>query len=344
MSAIAGGVAVLAGAFTAEAAAMGRHLRIDQHDVLNRGDWVDLKRPGLWSANRSCRLVRAADGWIAVNLPRESDLEAVPAWIGERIGADPWRAIRRIAAATPRRRLIEQARLLALPICAVGEVQAASPASPLHRLGRAGRRPRGGFAQARVLDLSGLWAGPLCGALLAGAGFEVTKVESAGRPDVMRQSAPGFFEALNGRKAHVRLDFADPADLRRLGEMMADSDVVITSARPRAFDQLGLSPEVLFGRNPHLVWVAISGYGWRGRAIDRVAFGDDAAAAGGLVRWTASGEPRFAGDALADPLTGLAAAAGALKALRRGGGVLVDAAMARTAAGAAALAGVRCPS
>jgi crotonobetainyl-CoA:carnitine CoA-transferase CaiB-like acyl-CoA transferase len=71
-----------------------------------------------------------------------------------------------------------------------------------------------------------------------------------------------------------------------------------------------------------------------------VAFGDDAAAAGGLVRWTAAGEPEFLGDALADPLTGLAAAAGALQALAEGGGVIVDAALARTAAGAAAELGL----
>jgi hypothetical protein len=323
---------------------MGRHLRIDQREILDRTAWVSLKRPGLWSANRSCRLVRAADGWIAVNLPRESDREAVPAWIGEAAGADPWRAIGRVAATTPRRRLIDQARLLALPICAVGEVQAASPAAPLHRLAPGRRRAGGALPAVRVLDLSGLWAGPLCGALLAGLGFAVTKLESAGRPDVMRRSAPGFFEALNGRKAEARLDLADPADLARLGEMMAASDVVITSARPRAFEQFGLSPQVLFARNPGLVWVAISGYGWRGASSDRVAFGDDAAAAGGLVRWTTDGEPRFAGDALADPLTGLAAAAGALKALRRGGGMLVDAAMARTAAGVVALDRAPCPA
>jgi crotonobetainyl-CoA:carnitine CoA-transferase CaiB-like acyl-CoA transferase len=122
--------------------------------------------------------------------------------------------------------------------------------------------------------------------------------------------------------------------------MMLDADVVISSARSRAFEQLGLAPATLFAERPDLVWVAISGYGWTGEAADRIAFGDDAAAAGGLVSWTARG-PRFLGDALADPLTGLAAAAGALRALADGGGVIVDAALARAAAGAAAQIGVR---
>jgi crotonobetainyl-CoA:carnitine CoA-transferase CaiB-like acyl-CoA transferase len=152
----------------------------------------------------------------------------------------------------------------------------------------------------------------------------------------MAASAPGFFQRLNGRKTLAALDFADPAAVARLSAMIDAADVLITAARPRAFEQLGLSPQVVFARNPGLVWVAISGYGWTGEAADRVAFGDDAAAAGGLVRWTPGGEPRFLGDALADPLTGLVAALGAFEALKAGGGLLVDAAMARAAAGVAA--------
>ncbi|MGZ3403979.1 MAG: CoA transferase [Phenylobacterium sp.] len=191
----------------------------------------------------------------------------------------------------------------------------------------------------RVIDLSSLWAGPLCGALLARAGCDVRKVESAGRPDVARLSTPGFFAELNGGKSELALDFSDPHDLDHLRREIAAADVLITSARPRAFDQLGLSPEAVFVANPGLVWTAVTGYGWEGPLRHRVAFGDDAAAAGGLVRWRQD-RPEFMGDALADPLTGLAAAAGTLKALAEGGGVLVDVAMARTAAGVAAEAGL----
>jgi crotonobetainyl-CoA:carnitine CoA-transferase CaiB-like acyl-CoA transferase len=188
----------------------------------------------------------------------------------------------------------------------------------------------------RVVDLSSLWAGPLCGAVLAGLGAAVTKVESRRRPDPGRSSTPEFFRRLNGAKAELALDFAQAADRERLRRMVLEADVVITSARPRAFDALGLAPAGIFAERPDLVWAAISGYGFTGDQADRVAFGDDAAAAGGLVSWTARGAPRFLGDALADTLTGLAAAAGVLRALRAGGGALVDAALARTAAGAAA--------
>jgi crotonobetainyl-CoA:carnitine CoA-transferase CaiB-like acyl-CoA transferase len=191
-----------------------------------------------------------------------------------------------------------------------------------------------------VVDLSALWAGPLCGAVLAAMGAEVTKVESASRPDPTRTSTPDFFRRLNGRKAELRLDFAAPGDRARLRDAIVAADIVLTSARPRAFAGLGLQPAEVFAANPSLVWVAITGYGWTGEAGQRVGFGDDTAAAGGLVRWTAKGEPRFAGDALSDPVTGLAAALGALQGLAAGGGVLIDAAMAKAAAAAAAMARV----
>lgn len=333
MKPLAAAFADLAAAVRRASAEAGQTVTADPVAVADRRDALALKRPGVWSPNRSCRLVRAADGWIAVNLPRDSDVAAVPAWLCADVAADPWRAIRRVAAATPRQVLVDQARLLGLPICAVGEVEATTATAPLVRFAAGGGRQGG---EVRVLDLSGLWAGPLCGALLAEAGFAVTKLESVRRPDVMAASAPGFFQRLNGRKTLTALDFADPADVARLSAMIDAADVLITAARPRAFEQLGLSPTAVFARNPGLVWVAISGYGWTCGAADRVAFGDDAAAAGGLVRWTAAGEPRFLGDALADPLTGLVAAIGAFEALKAGGGLLVDAAMARAAAGVAA--------
>ncbi len=58
-----------------------------------------------------------------------------------------------------------------------------------------------------------------------------------------------------------------------------------------------------------------------------MAFGDDGAAAGGLV---AVGDPRgpvFCADAVADPITGLSAATGALASMAAGGGHLVDCSM-----------------
>jgi hypothetical protein len=183
-----------------------------------------------------------------------------------------------------------------------------------------------------VIDLSALWAGPLCAHLLHSAGARVIKVESAGRPDSVRHASPALFDLLNAGKESVVLDFTSTAGREPLRSLIARADLVIGSARPRAFEQFGLEPEALIDRYPGLSWVAITAHGWYGEARNAVGFGDDAAAAGGLLTRSMDGRPMFAGDALADPLTGIAAAAGAFTALAQGGGTLVDAALSRTAA------------
>lgn len=315
---------------------LGHTVRLDSTLLTDRARWLGLTPGGLWSWNRSCRLIRAADGWIAVNLPRDCDRLSVPAWVGCTLDAPPWDALIAAARMRPTDDLVRDGRLLGLAVSRVGEAAASGIRAPVLRLGEprdlSRRRP------LNVLDLSGLWAGPLCGAVLARAGAQVTKLESSSRPDGSR-GCRAFFDSLNAGKDFLALDFNDPEDRAALRRRIRVADVVITSARPRAFEGLGITPEAVFAANPGLVWVAITGHGWRGEAGDWIGFGDDAAAAGGLLDWRGD-QPCFAGDALADPLTGLAAAVGALEALAQGGGVLVDAALSRTAAGVLARSGL----
>jgi hypothetical protein len=334
VSAVAAAVAKLSADIAKLSPRIGRRVVIDGRQALNRRGHLPLQSPGIWSPNRACRLVQAADGWIAVNLARPDDRALLPAWLQADVDEDPWPAVIAAARRRPWRDLIAGARLFGLPAAGVGETAGAPLEAPRVRLapGRPGAR-----ASLTVVDLSAMWAGPLCGAILAATGARVVKIESTRRPDPVRHATPGLYERLNGAKTERALDFADPAAIGALREEILAADVVITGARPRAFEQLGLTPASIFPGNPGLVWVAISGHGWLGEGADRVAFGDDAAAAGGLVRWTPAGAPRFLGDALADPVTGLSAAAGALAALCEGGGLIVDAALARCAAGAAAM-------
>jgi crotonobetainyl-CoA:carnitine CoA-transferase CaiB-like acyl-CoA transferase len=85
------------------------------------------------------------------------------------------------------------------------------------------------------------------------------------------------------------------------------------------------------GGDRRRVWLSVTGYGLTGPGADRVAFGDDAAVAGGLVVRDEHG-PCFCADAVADPLTGLVGAARVLDALVAGRGEVVDLAMAGVAA------------
>ena len=312
---------------------LGRAVDARSLGILDRRGLLPLHPPGLVSPNRACRMFRCADGWMALNLARDDDRDLVAAWLQCDVADDAWETIQRAARGRPAADLLADAIMLGLPASRVGEITSPNPKAPL-AMGTPKQWRQAG--PPRVVDMSALWAGPMCGAILAEAGFDVTKVESTRRPDPTRSGTPVFFQRLNGRKRDLPLDLGAAEGQGRLSELIHAADILITSARPRAFASLGLSPDQIFRASPALTWVAITGYGWNGEAASRVAFGDDAAAAGGLVRWTKTRVPRFLGDALADPVTGLAAAIGALKGFASGGGVLVDVSLARSAAGAAA--------
>ena len=313
-------------------ARLGERVDAGSLGVLDRAGQLQLGPPGSRSPNGACRMFRASDGWMALNLARDEDQDLIPAWLGCDFGTAPWMAVSRYARRLTCAELVASAARLGLPAAVVGEVVVDGPDAPPQRFGAIACRTPG---MPRVVDLSALWAGPLCGAILASMGARVLRIESLRRPDPTRTSTPEFFQRLNGAKQQTSLDFETPEGRADLKAAIQEADILITSARPRAFTGLGINPDEIFAAKPGFIWVAITGYGWSGGAADRVAFGDDAAAAGGLVRWTPRGAPRFLGDALADPVTGLAAAIGALRGLEAGGGVLVDVALARVAALAA---------
>jgi hypothetical protein len=327
----------LAGEVAELTARLGQRVDVASMGVLDRTGHVALAPPGLASPNRACRLFRAADGWMALNLAREEDRDLVPAWLGCDFGADPWDSVAAHGGEHSTAELVARATLLGLPAGAVGEVVRDGLEAVRNRHAEAGAP----VPLRRAVDLSALWAGPMCGAILAAAGAEVIKVESPRRPDPTRTTTPEFFRRLNAGKIQIDLDLATPEGQARLLAEITAADVLISGARPRALGRLGLDPARVYAANPRLVWVAVTGYGWSGEAGERVAFGDDAAAAGGLVGWSQDGTPRFLGDALADPVTGLAAAIGALKGLSEGGGVMVDVSLAGSAAGAARVCKLR---
>jgi crotonobetainyl-CoA:carnitine CoA-transferase CaiB-like acyl-CoA transferase len=150
------------------------------------------------------------------------------------------------------------------------------------------------------------------------------KVESTRRPDGARRGPSGLFDLLNAGKRSVALDFASTDGRRDLERLIRSADVVVESARPRALRQLGIDAERIVAETPGLSWLGITGYGRTAPEADWVAFGDDAAAAAGLVAAMGVDPPIFAGDAIADPLTGLHAAVAALASHRAGGGRLLD--------------------
>ncbi|HEY8155975.1 MAG TPA: CoA transferase [Myxococcota bacterium] len=301
-----------------------------------RAALLGLRRRGRVAPGGACRLLEAADNWIAVTLARPDDTALLPAWLGVADADDPWPAVARALRERSADEAVARARLLGLAAAVAGPLPEAPP--PPHRVAARGpRRAQSPRATLRVLDLTALWAGPLCAHLLGLAGARVVKVESVSRPDGARAGSAAFFDLLNAGKASVALDLGALEGREALRRLVAASDVVIESARPRALRQLGIEAEALIAEQPGLVWVAITGHGRREPGADWIGYGDDAAVAAGLAR--ATGEPGstplFCGDAIADPLTGIHAAVCALEAFHAGEAVLLDVCLRDVAAAAA---------
>ena len=305
-------------------------VRVDAAALLTgRAALLGLTARGQISAGGATRLLRGSDTWCAITLSRPDDIAAVPALIeADEVGTDPWPHLRRWVRTRPAAAAVERARLLGLPAAALGEVVPGPPVTRPH--GPRGQRS----GRLLVVDMSSMWAGPLCGQLLGGADATVIKVESPRRPDGTRAGSPAFYDWMNRGKLSYAVEFDDHAAMRRLLEA---ADVVIEGSRPAALLRRGLGPADIAARAGR-IWLRISGYGSADDAGTRVAFGDDAAVAGGLVRSGPDG-PVFVGDAIADPLTGLHAATAVAESLTRGGGELIEVSMSATAAGYAGFVG-----
>ena len=288
-----------------------------------RARLMGLGRLGRISANLSCRLLDTRDGRIALNLARDDDWDLVPILLGCD-AIDGWSDIERRIARIPASRLMERGIELALPIALEAFLEPDLSLAGAARLSGTADR----LGAPLVLDFASLWAGPLASSLLAMLGADVIKVESVHRPDGARMGHAGFYHLLNGGKRSVAIDFGDAEQLSQLLELVARADIVIEGSRPHALRRLGIDRDAFAARGG--VWIAITGHG----DPARVGFGDDAAVAAGLSacmeqHW---GEALFAGDAIADPLTGLHAALAAWAAWRHGRSGIIPLSLAGTTA------------
>lgn len=282
-----------------------------------RAAYMRLRRQGRTSAGGATRLLDATDGPVAITLSRPDDVDALPALTGRSTtDSDPWSDLSDWVARTASAEVVERAALLGL---AAGAVDADLPAAsvlPAPAL----VSPAPLAEQMLVVDLSALWAGPFCGHLLGLLGARVVTVESTRRPDPTRTVAPDFHELLRGPAEQITLDIDSPDGVKAMVDLLNRADVVIESTRPRALHQLGIYPAEIVAAAKSCTWISITAYG---RAHNRIGYGDDVAAAAGLLGVGGV----FAGDAIADPLTGAHAAVAALAGVLTGQSAVVDVAM-----------------
>ena len=304
-------------------ATSGSQLLTERAAILGR------QRNGGLSPGGHCRLLPTLDGMIGLNLARDDDWELLAAWLQTDVGQD-WQVIAPVLETRATGSLLERGRMLGLAVVDAASVPV-EPCDWVKLTHRAAPAPR--IARSpRVLDLSSLWAGPLCSHLWQAAGAEVTRVESTRRPDGARSGSREFFGLMNQGKREVTLDLHTPAGRHQLHQLIQQADIVLEGSRPRALRQMSIIAEEMLDSSPGLTWVSITGYGRQEPQGNWIAYGDDAGVAAGLsaIMHEATGEWLFCGDAIADPLTGMHAAVAGWASWLAGGGHLLELSLEQT--------------
>lgn len=189
----------------------------------------------------------------------------------------------------------------------------------------------GPLTRLRVLDLTRLFPGAFCTAMLADLGAEVLRVEAPDGRDPVR-IMPGGLAAYHRGKRSVALDLkhADaPGVVRRL---VASVDVVVETGLPPSFADAGITYEQLANDQPALVWCSIPGFGrgspYEGRAGHDIAFLGYSGLLNLMAGSTVPGSPDYV---LASPLAALVGCIGILAAITErdhsGQGRLVEASL-----------------
>src|SRR6201988_4536362 len=180
------------------------------------------------------------------------------------------------------------------------------------------------LAGIKVIDFTGVQAGPSCTQQMAWMGASVLKVERTAGGDVTRRQLRDipdldalYFTMLNSNKRSLAIDTKAPEGLAVMEELIRVSDVLVENCAPGAMDRMGLSWEHIQELNPGLVYGSVKGFNDASRFADLKVYENVAQAAGGAASTTGfwDGPPTVSGAALGDSNTGMHLAIGILTAL-----------------------------
>lgn len=180
------------------------------------------------------------------------------------------------------------------------------------------------LAGVRVLDLSRVLAGPLCGQVLGDFGAEVIKVEHPKRGDDTRDwgvrvgaTETAYFNSMNRNKRSVTVDLQTREGQELVRALARDCDVVIQNFKFGGADKMGLGYEALKAAKPDIVYCSVSGYDRHGAEAARPGYDLVIQGEAGLmaINGEADQAPLKFGVAAVDMFTGMYAAQAVLAAL-----------------------------
>jgi len=198
-----------------------------------------------------------------------------------------------------------------------------------------GAAATGPLVGVRVLDLSTIVSGPLCGQILGDLGADVIKIETPGGDSARYMGGQrsgditGYFAQVNRNKRSVVLDLKTEVATKALRRLVAGADVLLENFRPDVMNRLGVGYEALREDNPKLVYAAISGFGPEGPYVRQPAYDMVIQALSGIAKTIGTpDDPRLVSNLLADKTAALNGAFAVVAALfareRTGQGQRVD--------------------
>jgi crotonobetainyl-CoA:carnitine CoA-transferase CaiB-like acyl-CoA transferase len=162
-----------------------------------------------------------------------------------------------------------------------GQAVSRLPLLSLERIGDApapswpqGDRPLAGI---KVLDLTRIIAGPVCGLTLAAHGADVMLVTSPNLPSV----APLVIDTGRG-KLSTHIDLHDAKGRAAFEALLREADVVVQGYRPGGLAALSYGPQDAARIRPGIVYVTLSAYGQEGPWSNRRGFDSLVQTASGL--------------------------------------------------------------
>ena len=197
----------------------------------------------------------------------------------------------------------------------------------------------GALQGIKVLDLSRILGGPLCGQILGDHGADVLKVEPPQGDDTrtwgppFRDGVASYYFGLNRNKRIQFLDLSGAEGQAQVKALMAQADVVVENFKVGTMEKWGIGYDQMQQQFPHLVWCRVTGFGADGPLGSLPGYDAAIQAMAGLmsINGEACSDPLRVGLPVVDMVTGLNAVIGVLLALheraRSGQGQLVDASL-----------------
>jgi len=127
------------------------------------------------------------------------------------------------------------------------------------------------FKNLKILDLSSVLAGPLTASFFSELGAQVIKIENATsggdvtRTWKLKQEDPqsgisSYYLSANYNKQIEFLDFREQKDLKKLYDLIAHSDIVVSNFRPHSEEKYGISYTKLKQLNPKIIHARVVSY------------------------------------------------------------------------------------